>query len=335
MSWRPDVLGEKYEQTTLELEPDAQGEVVATLVRRTRSLWQRLAASVRPLSDVDVLYVHGWADYFFQTELAELWEQLGARFHALDLRKYGRSLREHQTPGFISDLATYDEDIDAALEVMGHAPDAGNGRRLIVMAHSTGGLTMSLWAHRHPGRVAALVLNSPWLEFQIGGVGREVLTPMLELGARISPLRSLPQVDFGFYTRTISNRFEGEWEIDPRWRPDQGAATHSAWLAAVFAGQRRVATGLSIDAPVLVLLSSRSTIQRTWSEQMRSSDIVLNVDEVAQRVPQLGSCVTLVRLDGALHDVLLSAKPVREKAKGEIHRWLGGYGRKPKSGDAD
>ncbi|WP_167132682.1 alpha/beta hydrolase [Paramicrobacterium chengjingii] len=327
VTWEPDILGERFERATLPLTPDPQGEVVATLVRTRRSALQRLAASVTPLSDVDVLYVHGWVDYFFQRHLAEAWESAGARFHAVDLRKYGRSLREHQTPGYISDLDTYDEDIEAALSAMGHGEAQSTNRRLFIMAHSTGGLTMSLWVNRHPGRASALVLNSPWLEFQIGGLGREALTPLLEIGARITPLRSLPQVDFGFYTRTISDQFEGEWRIDPRWRPERGFATHTAWLAAVFTAQRKVATGLSIDVPVLALLSSKSTISRTWSEEMRTSDIVLNVDEVAQRVPRLGRNVTLVRIDGAMHDVTLSAAPVRERVRSELRRWLNGYGR--------
>ncbi|WP_437583851.1 alpha/beta hydrolase [Paramicrobacterium sp. CJ85] len=326
VTWQPDPLGRGFEQANLPLAPDAQGDVVATLVRTTRTPVQRFAASLRPLSDVDVLYIHGWVDYFFQRHLAEAWEATGARFHALDLRKYGRSLREHQTPGYITDLETYDEDIEAALAAMGHAEDARRSRRLIVMGHSTGGLTAALWVDRHPGRAHALVLNSPWLEFQIGGVGREALTPLLEIGARITPLRSLPQVDLGFYTRTISNRYEGEWEIDPRWRPDRGFATHPGWLAAVFAGQRKVAGGLSIEVPTLVMLSSHSTISRTWSEAMRTTDIVLNVDEVAQRVPRLGRSVSLVRLDGALHDVTLSAKPVRERAYSELTTWLKAYG---------
>ncbi len=68
-----------------------------------------------PLADVDVLYVHGWSDYFFQKRLARFWTDRGARFYALDLRKYGRSLRPGQTPGYIADLDTYDEDIAAAL----------------------------------------------------------------------------------------------------------------------------------------------------------------------------------------------------------------------------
>ena len=71
-------------------------------------------------SGLDLLYLHGWSDYFFQTELADFWAAQGVRFYAIDLRKYGRSRRPEQTPGFVTDLATYDEDLEAALAVMGH-----------------------------------------------------------------------------------------------------------------------------------------------------------------------------------------------------------------------
>ena len=70
-----------------------------------------------------MLYVHGWSDYFFNPELAEFWSDAGARFFALDLRKYGRSLRPGQTPGYITNLADYDADIEAALAAMGHGDD--------------------------------------------------------------------------------------------------------------------------------------------------------------------------------------------------------------------
>jgi hypothetical protein len=81
-SWTPDILGAPFEQLTLELGEDAQGPVVATLVR---SVPHRISALAAPLRDVDVLYVHGWSDYFFQRELAASWNRLGARFYALDL----------------------------------------------------------------------------------------------------------------------------------------------------------------------------------------------------------------------------------------------------------
>ncbi len=113
-AWAPDVLGDEFEQLTLPLGSDDEGEVVATLVRALprRSAWQRALrwalgpGDARELADTDVLYVHGWSDYFFQKRLARFWTGRGARFFALDLRKYGRSLRPGQTPGYISDLAS-------------------------------------------------------------------------------------------------------------------------------------------------------------------------------------------------------------------------------------
>ena len=394
--WRPDVLGERFEQLTLPLKDDFEGEVSATLVRHTGQ-WRPYLRKP-PAFGFDILYVHGWNDYFFQTELAEFWHAAGARFYALDLRKYGRSLRTHQTPGFISDLGDYDEEIAAALQVMGQAPAgagivlpelnprdaghrgralrgfagtrrhpvelaragavsnrasgqtgavgvvgpggaandaelraeaspgaAGNGRPLLLLGHSTGGLILSLWANRHPGRAHALILNSPWLELQISRLGREALTPMVRAGARMGPLSALPNIDLGFYNRSISKQFEGEWEFDARWRPERGFPIHTAWLAAILDGHARVAAGLNVCAPVLTLLSARSTFASRWMPEMSESDSVIVVDDNAQRSLRLGPSVTVNRFDGALHDVFLSRKPVRAQAYDAMARWIRGY----------
>ena len=229
--WVPDVLGAGFEQRTLPLGTDDEGDVVATVVRyRPRP---RLRLRPGPASGVDVLYVHGWNDYFFNPELARYWADAGARFHALDLRKYGRSLRPGQTPGYITDLGDYDADIEAALAAIGHGAGASPTRSLLLLGHSTGGLTLSLWAARHHGRAAALVLNSPWLEFQTSRIGREALAPVIGLGARVNPLGPLPNVDLGFYTRSIAKEQDGEWEFNHDWRMDRGFPTHAAWLAAI------------------------------------------------------------------------------------------------------
>lgn len=316
-AWQPDILGPHFEQLTLALEPDAEGPVVATLVRFIQPLRLDLHRGVA--HGANVLYVHGWSDYFFQTELAEYWHAAGARFYAIDLRKYGRSLRTGQTPGYITDLSDYDEDIAAALAVI------GADRPLILMGHSTGGLTLSLWATRHIGVASAIVLNSPWLEFQGRELGRAALTPVVELQARYRPQRTLPPIDFGFYTRAISKRFEGEWEYDEAWRPEHGFPVHPGWLRAVLAGHARIELGLGLQTPVLTLLSAKDTLLPRWSPLMLTTDSVLDVDIVAQRALRLGDTVTVVRLEGALHDVMLSAPPVRAKALEQITRWIRGY----------
>ncbi|WP_460775860.1 alpha/beta hydrolase [Microbacterium sp. GXF7504] len=319
--WGPDILGTGYEQRTLPLGTDDEGELVATLVRRRRD---PLGMLTGPLHDVDVLYIHGWSDYFFQRDEADFWARLGARFHALDLRKYGRSLREGQTPGYVADLEVYDADIAAALEAMGRGPRTT--RRLIVVAHSTGGLIATLWAARHPGVADALVLNAPWLELQTGSWGRQALAPLVTVRAKYDPLGTHPVVDLGFYTR--AQREVGTLPDAPDgWRPERGFPTHPGWLNAVIEGHTAVARGVDVGCPALVLLSTRSTAPLRWLPSMLESDSVLVVDDIARAALRIGRVVTVARIEGALHDVFLSAPEPRATAFRMLRDWAVGLPR--------
>ena len=55
------------------------------------------------------------------------------------------------------------------------------------------------------------------------------------------------------------------------------------------------------------------------------SDIVLDVAQIARWSTKLSRHVTLVRVEGALHDVTLSRASVREKVFDELGRWLAAY----------
>lgn len=153
--WVPDTELSGYQQYLLEL-PDAptyalepEGSLAAVLVRRNEPSGARA-----------VLYVHGWNDYFFQTHLADEMAALGYDFYAVDLRRYGRSLRKGQLAGYITDLRDYFVELDAAVQIV---RDEGHDD-IVLMGHSTGGLTASLYANERPGVCSALVLNAPWLE---------------------------------------------------------------------------------------------------------------------------------------------------------------------------
>lgn len=326
-TWVPDLLGPGFTCRSLPLGEDDEGPVTATLIRH-RDPARRRPSSRRTVRRRDtgqpvVLYVHGWTDYFHQRDLARFWSDRGCAFHALDLRKYGRSLRDGQTPGYVDDLRAYDEDIDAALAVI--AADGQPSAPLVLMGHSTGGLVASLWAARHPGRVRALVLNSPWLEAHGSAFVRTTTTPVLEQLARRRPRTALrlPAVDH--YWRTLSDQADGEWELDPRWRPRFSFPVRAGWLRAVVAGQQTVARGLDLDCPALVLTSARSVISPRWSERMRSADCVLDVTTMAQRALDLGPRVTVNRFEGALHDVLLSPAGIRAAVYTAMDQWAQAY----------
>ena len=316
--WEQDDLGPDYRRLTLQLAPDDEGDVVATLVRYAPPTEE----AVRPVRAV--LYVHGWSDYFFQTELAEYWHGQGAAFFALDLRKYGRSLRPHQTPGYMEHLHEYDEDLETALTLI-HA-ELGAHASVMIVGHSTGGLVAALWAHRNPGRLHGLVLNSPWLELQGSSTVRTVSTPAIRQLARFQPKAPLPNIDAGYYARSLREAEDGGWELNPAWRPVPSFPVRAGWLRGIIEGHAAVAAGLSIACPILVLTSDRSLISPRWSEDMRQADIVLDVELLARRAPHLGPVVTIARVAGGIHDLALSRPGPRAQFYREITRWLAGYG---------
>ncbi|MFI0357953.1 alpha/beta hydrolase [Actinomadura sp. 9N407] len=309
-----DVLGPEYEAIELPLGQDSEGEVVATLVRRRGSERGRRA----------VLYVHGYIDYFFQKHLADFYVERGFDFYALDLRKYGRSLRPHQTANFVHSLSDYFPEIDEAVRIV---REEDGHDVLLLNGHSTGGLVASLWADRVKGQglVDGVFLNSPFLDINEPLVMRKLGAGLARMLGRRFPSAKLPAGVSDLYPRSIHRDHEGEWEFDLEWKPLLGFPVRAAWLAAVRRGQLRLHGGLDIDVPVLVMSSDRSVKPKPGVADLTSADAVLDVEHMARWAPRLGRHVTLVRIQGGIHDLVLSAKPAREQVFTELDRWMTGY----------
>jgi alpha-beta hydrolase superfamily lysophospholipase len=306
-----DILGPPYTSRTLQLRPDEEGEVVATLVHRPAATSTGRA----------VLHVHGFADYFFQIGAADFWCEHGYDFYALDLRKYGRSLLPHQTPNYVTDLSTYYEELDLA-----YAEVSATHDHVVLSAHSTGGLTAPLWASDRGLAVAGMVLNSPWLDMQGDALTRNLAMPVLH---RIGALRAhlvIPRKSSGFYARSLHHEYDGEWTFDLAWKPLQSWPVYAGWIRAIRTGQARVALGIEVPAPVLVLTSARSGRPTSMEDpDVFTTDIVLDVEQIRRRAPMLGRHVTLARVEGAMHDVILSRPEVRKIAFDELARFLTAY----------
>jgi alpha-beta hydrolase superfamily lysophospholipase len=315
-TWSPDFL-DGYETTDLAL-PDAERapgepadvELVATLIRK----------SGRRVSGRAALYLHGWNDYFFQTHLADYMSDVGYDFYALDLRRYGRSIRVGQFRGFITNLEDYSTELDAAADLI-----AADHDRLLLMGHSTGGLVAALWAAGNVDRLEGLILNSPWLDLQGSALVRALGTPVIDrLGSR-APTSVLRMPDLGFNARSLHISLGGEWDYDLTLKSRPGPPIRAGWLRAILIGQKRVAAGLHIGVPILVLASTTTDFSRRWHEGLRNVDVVLDVEQIAARAVRLGPHVTVVRIPEGLHDVILSAPHVRKHALEEIGRFVEAY----------
>jgi alpha-beta hydrolase superfamily lysophospholipase len=309
-----DLLGAPYERHTLDLGTDDEGPVTATLVRRRADKPDGRA----------VLYVHGFADYFFHPHLADFFVGQGVDFYALDLRKYGRSLLPHQTPNFCRDLTDYYPELDEAARII---REEDGHERLLINGHSTGCLITALWAHdrRDAGVVDAMVFNSPFFDMNVPRATKTIMTPLTLRIGRTKPYRIMPVGLNDVHGSSLHRDHYGEWEYNLEWKPLPGFPVRAGWLRAIHLGQRRLHDGLDIQAPTLVASSTASYKRARWGEAARAADSVLDVDHMAKWAPALGKRTTLIRIEGGLHDLALSAEPARKQFFDEVARWMGAY----------
>jgi len=325
--WKPDSVLEGYQQATVHLGEDAEGEIVATFVRKDPSKltlqerWRRWHFSVRG-HRLAIMYVHGWNDYFYRRHTSEYWESLGIPFYAVDLRKFGRSYRPYQTPGYIEDLHEYRLEFNALRDQI--VKEQGKDVRILMIAHSQGGLSASLWVNaEHPHHVEALALNSPWLELQGNRMFRLLSTPVVQMYRLRGGKTVMPMRDPGFYARCIKRSTGGEWDyLDHPLNPGVEFLTRAGWMQAIYNGQDEIAKNLDIQIPVLVCTSDKSMmLQSTWDEGMREADSVLDITAIRQAALHLGDVVALATIRGGLHDLSMSKPDARRKYFRIVTMW--------------
>jgi alpha-beta hydrolase superfamily lysophospholipase len=303
-----------FEQRVLDL-PDGES---ATLIRRRVAGGPDAPSGQRRPA---VLYLHGFVDYFFQTHLADAFEARGYRFYGIDLRGYGRSIerggdREH--PNFVPEIAVYSADLEAAARVIGQ--EEGHSE-LVGMGHSTGGLIMPLWAAKRPGGVRALVLNSPWLDFNANWFMRGPVTQLMRVAAKVAPMLPISGLKV-HYGRALHCDTGGEWDYDLAWKPHDGFPTYPVWFWSIRRWQARLAKGLDLEFPVLMMTSLRRGDPARQHSELLTTDSILDPRQMWRLAPKLGSDVEVRALEGAAHDMSLSPRPVRDRFIQETLDWL-------------
>ncbi|MBJ2185072.1 MAG: alpha/beta hydrolase [Muribaculaceae bacterium] len=316
--WTPDtVLGAGFEVHSVDQGTDYSGPVRSTVVRHRSDCGDSTA----------ILYIHGYNDYFFQDEEAERLADSCYHFYAVDLRKYGRSLTNGQEPYELRDISEYYADIDSAVAAM-----RGDGiRRAILMGHSTGGLVASSYMSHQPDTMfRALVLNSPFLDWNMNAFMQKVATPAVGLLGKLFPHMKISQGSKDSpYGESLLRGRHGEWDFNTQWKTIRPRKVEASWVGAITRAQKNVRKG-RINVPVLLMHSDKSAYGDEWSPEFQHADGVLNVNDMKKQGPKLGDDVDLHTIPGGMHDLFLSAHDARENAYSTLFDWLYGRGFKAK-----
>ena len=308
-SWQPDILGDGYEMRYVHQPDDYSGAVRSTIIRK-----QSPCGGSR-----GVLYVHGFNDYFFQSEMGDRFVDSCFNFYAVDLRKYGRSIMPGQKMFQARAMDEYFPDIDSALVQMRR----DGIDEVVLMGHSTGGLTTSLFMNASPDTIIkALILNSPFLDWNLSPFLEKAAIPVVDVAGAIFPNIKISQGKSREYSESLLKKYGGEWDYNTSWKLEESPDVDAGWIRAIEEGQEKLHKDSHIGVPVLLLHSDSSYVSGDNPQKADRADAVLDVADISKYGKLLGGSVTEVTVDGGLHDLALSRKEVRDSMYVIIFNWL-------------
>ncbi|MDE5652444.1 MAG: alpha/beta fold hydrolase [Muribaculaceae bacterium] len=308
--WGPDVL-EGYESRFVDQGEAFDGPVRSTIIRLKGQRHSRKG----------YLYVHGFNDYFFQSEMGRIYADSGYNFYAVDLRRYGRSRLPWQYPFDVRDMKEYFADIDSALAQMRR-----DGITDITLGgHSTGGLTVCYYAACRGRRVGVsrVVTDSPFLAWNFNAFLRNVAIPVVGAIGKIIPGGKIKQDHCDGYAYSLLRQYDGEWTYNTDWKMIYSPPVKYSWIGAIESAQKDLLRRKDhITVPLLVMTSSRKIEGCDFTPEFMTGDAVLDPASIRQRGRQLGSDPMVCEIDSGLHDLILSPSPHREAAYDTIFRFM-------------
>ena len=300
-----------------------------------------------------ILYVHGYNDYFFQKELAEKADSAGYAFFAIDLHYCGRSLMPGDARGDMRNMREFFAELDYAVELArvitkereeslaliseqaNIADTTGRERRLldvsrrayslpmVLMGHSQGGLLAAFYAdHRPEEKFAALVLNSPFFDFNFNWLVRNLAIPVVSEIAMYLPDFSIGSSGNPNYAYSLDKKYYGEWLYNTEWKSESRPEQFLGWVRAIHKAQQELHRGFHINSPTLVMHGDCTEKGEEWSENYMHCDGVLDVEHIERWAPKVGPNVKTETVAGGLHDLILSRKAVRDEAYAKAFRFI-------------
>ena len=235
---------------------------------------------------------------------------------SVDWRGQGRSQRLVDPPlkGHVGHFTDFHRDLAALL---GHPGVAGVGGPRLLLAHSMGG-AIGLGAIAR-GLIASdgVILSGPMLGFTMPKLMRPISCVTLWIARRLGKMEAWPP--FGPVDQPyVFTGFEGNFLTSDRAMFDwmaaalrrepalQLASPTLGWFDQSFAEMAWLARQGPLTCPGLCLLGSRERV----------------VDPAAVRAAAARLGAELVEIDGAEHEMLIEAEPMRAQAWAAIDRFL-------------
>lgn len=272
-------------------------------------------------SNKAILYLHGFNDYFFNTQFSQKFLEHGYSFYALDLHGYGRSMKSKEKVFSFNNIQEFDEELTHTIDFI----KSQGQDNITLYGYSQGGLIATLYANKYRN-IDQLILDSAFFDFAFSPFLESYVLPLVASLGEYFPNLYLPSSAKNVFGQTLHKDFNGEWDFDINLKyTTTNAPIYLEWIHAIYSAQQELQVGLDLQIPVLSLYSDKSHTEQSDVKYHHISDLVLDVNDIEYYSYKLNinqELTTLCSIKDAMHGVTFSQKRVREEAYKVIFNWL-------------
>ncbi|MCB4235537.1 hypothetical protein LDL59_11765 [Kaistella anthropi] len=100
-----------------------------------------------------------------------------------------------------------------------------------------------------------------------------------------------------FYGESLHKNFKGEWNYDLKLKPNANGKVNFGFVRAIHRAQKDIRRA-ELKVPVLVMHSEKSGYPKVWNEEVTSTDIILNVNDIHKNAENFKGNVTIIPVKG-------------------------------------
>jgi alpha-beta hydrolase superfamily lysophospholipase len=259
-------------------------------------LYREVHPSTEPPSRATLLVVHGYGEHCGRyPHVARYFTARGYTVELFDYRGHGQSAGKR---GHIDSFEDYFGDLARAVEL---AHVGAQGRPVVLVGHSHGGLLATLYALARPKQLGGLVLSAPFF-----GLALRVPWPKRLLGRLFGRLWPHLTLSTGIDPFTLSrDRTVGEAYGRDRWVHRVATAR---WFTEVSNAQRHLPERLpGLEVPLLLLVAGHDLL----TDSALARRLFSTISNPAKQ---------LHVYDGLYHE--LFNEPEKERVLQDVLRWL-------------
>ncbi len=95
-----------------------------------------------------------------------------------------------------------------------------------------------------------------------------------------------------------------------------------SFVHAIFEAQKEIHHGVRLNIPSLIMHSHKTTYPKKFNQDAQSTDVILEVKDIIKYANKIQGDVNVMTIQNGLHDLVLSAPPVRAEVYQQLFAWL-------------